>query len=162
MENKNMIKKFTQFNESLLQHLEGPTKEDVWDAIQKMEPQDMLYSSIEARIIDGVELAIKNGANLGHNMGAAIRFAASSGDSDIFSILLQHGMRFYIDFSNYRILLNAVEGGNLDIVKTVIKLSGLVGIRTHFKQMLRIAKNNNFDDIVDYLYYIQKTDGLGR
>ena len=131
--------------------LVGPTKEEAWDNIKNMNPQDMLISSVKNGILDGVKLSIDEGANIHHDSGFLLRFAASSGSLEVFNYLIGKGLEDYIREFNYVILKSAVEGGNLDIVKYLIEKSTNNGISDQFQQMLRIAEMGKHKDIEEYL-----------
>ena len=139
--------------------LVGPSKEEVWESILKMKPQDMLIGSIKNGILEGVILAIDRGANIHYDSGYLLRLSASSGNMEIFKFLINKGLGDYIKEYNYIILTSGVEGGNLDIVKYLMNNSTKEGINKYFRRMLNLSKSNNFEDIEDYLYFQLKMNG---
>ena len=49
-------------NESILDKLKGPSKEDVWDMLKGLNPQELYKKSSELNFVDGVKKAIELGA----------------------------------------------------------------------------------------------------
>ena len=154
-----MIKKFNQFNEGLLDKMTGPSNEEAWGNIKDMVPNDMLISSAKAGIIDGVKQAIEQGANIYQNLGVVLRYAVESSNYELVKFLIGKGLYSYLSVGNYSILLYAVMSGNLEIVKYLIKI-GKEGLKSNYQEMLKIAKNYNFEDIEDYLIYYVQQNGV--
>jgi len=84
-----MIKKYNQFlNEGVLQHLKGPTEEEILSYITTLEPNEMLLAACKAKLLKGVKLAIERGADPTYKNFSALKLTNSRTDkSEIFTYL---------------------------------------------------------------------------
>ena len=55
-----IIKRFEQYNESLLNKIEGPNQDEYFEALKKLRPSDMLTKSIQDNFIEGIKYVIDN------------------------------------------------------------------------------------------------------
>ena len=76
-----MIKNYNQFNESLLDNLEGPNEEDILDKLKNLSSDDLLIKSSEIGSLGGVIKALRMGADINSNNDCALRYAALYGIS---------------------------------------------------------------------------------
>jgi len=62
-----MIKKFSIFNESIKSLLTGPSEKEILKSFESLSPNAMLRKSCMSGFIKGIEIALKNGADIKHN-----------------------------------------------------------------------------------------------
>ena len=108
-----MIKNYNQFNESLLDKLEGPSREEI---INNISINDFLYKSCVNSEYDDVKFALNNGADVHHLKDICIRF---SNNYNIIKLLLEYGADIHI--SDDLPLYNATRRHDNKTCKLLIK-----------------------------------------
>ena len=86
-----MIKNYNQFNESLLDKLEGPSKEDV---LNNITPDELLYRSCKKSDYENAKFALENNADVHYLKDLCIRF---SDDFEIIRLLVEYGANIQAD-----------------------------------------------------------------
>lgn len=110
------IKKYN-FSESLLNKLEGPSEEEIWDVIKQFKPVKMLNKSIQSGLIKGVELALKLEPEL-LNHKIILDNIVESDNSEMLKTYLKCG-GVISDKDNY-LLRVALEKRNYEMCKIII------------------------------------------
>lgn len=87
-----MIFNFEQFNESLLNKLKGPSREEI---LNNISINDFLYKSCVSGDYDNVKFALENGANVHHLKDICIRF---TNDYDIIKLLIDYGADIHVSY----------------------------------------------------------------
>ena len=80
-----MIFNFEQFNESLLNKLEGPSKEEV---LNNITPDELLYKSCTKGDYENAKFALENGADVHYLKDICIRMSSKY---EIIKLLIEYG-----------------------------------------------------------------------
>ena len=115
-----MIKNYKQFNESLINKLEGPNEEQIWDYLNglKLNPNDLLIKSSESGFLPGVKKALDNGANINYSNELALYQAVSNSFYDVVKYLIENGAN--IEGENNDVLKSALLSHDVDILKLLL------------------------------------------
>ena len=112
-----MIKNYKLFKESLLNKLEGPNEEEIWNNIKEMKPEQMIYKSIQSGLIKGVKLAIKQQPDL-LNHKFVLNEIVESDNTEMLKTYLKYG-GIISDKDNYLLRL-ALSNRNYEMCKIII------------------------------------------
>ena len=135
------IKNYNQFNESLLNKLQGPSEEDVWDNYKSLKPNELLYKSAKSGFLNGVIKAIEMGANVNDCQNikdyfdvdddddddydynfSVIEIAAAYNQLNIIKYLIEHNInKEYINDALSNMRFDPDDLDNLDTVKYLLK-----------------------------------------
>ena len=152
-----MIKQFNQYNESLLNKLEGPSEKDAL----KENPTKVLLHAYDIDDLNLFRLALENGANTEKKYSSKqisnatlLHYATYEGKEEIVKLLIEYGA--FIEKNTYIGLL--AEYGSIDLIKYVLDRINLT--YEQYKTMTRAAfyvddkKKEQLGDLINH--YIRK------
>lgn len=143
----NSISTYLNSNESLLNRLEGPTQQEIIENL-KDNPDKLLRYSIDNEYLEGVELALENGAN--PNVDNYSLFLYNRKDKEkIIDLLFEYSYIPRIENDFIKILFNNIEPlySNSD---DVVKYKNEYGVLFYFT----VFGSNNYLEIPHNIYYI--------
>jgi len=154
-----MIKRYTQFiNEGLMQHLKGPSKDEMWEHIKVLTdtPYTMLEKTCKSGLVEHLDEVINVYEDfiLKHN--------SFRGEKSLYDLILDYGVEYnQLDVIKYALdkgakdtdgvkLVNATENGNLDIIKLLVDFYKKEKFHLGFDYLLKKAALNGYLDVVKY------------
>ena len=168
-----MITKYNLYKESLLNKISGPSEEEVWDKIKKLNPEDMMVKSINVDLLKGVKLAINNGIDIHIQNEAYLRHACEKGSYNVVKYLLEQGAD--VNILDEEPLRKAVYTNSADVVKLLLEYGAEVNSygghlainnATKFGKIqiliLLTEKLNPNIDVLDVLDYEDANDLLNK
>lgn len=143
-----MLKKYNEYiNESLLNRLEGPTQQEIIENF-KNNPDKLLRYSIDNEYLEGVELALENGAN--PNVDNYSLFLYNRKDKEkIIDLLFEYSNIPRSENDLTKILFNNIEPeySNSD---GVVKYKNEYGVLFYFT----VFGSDNYLEIPNNVYYL--------
>lgn len=109
-----MIKNYKIFTESLLNKLEGPSENDLWNYVKDFNASEMLYKSIKNDFVFGIKKAIDKGAEIEND---DIFIALSNYSYNVVKYL-KSNFEFHIKKHHINTyIIQLMEDNRLDIIK---------------------------------------------
>jgi ankyrin repeat protein len=143
-----MIKKYNDFlNEKLSDKLGGFTEDEAMKKLNlySLSPNDMLVKCAYYNIISGMELALKNGADIHYNKEKALYSSIEKKQYNAVKFLIEHGANTHIDGNQP--LYSAIIEGDLEIFKLLLET---VNINEETELILGMAISEESYDIIKY------------
>lgn len=139
------MKNYKLFKESLLNKLDGPSEEEVFNRLSKMKPKNMLFKSAEIGFLPGIKKAIELGAKFNdtitieHNSGECheediLDVISKNGHFNIFDDVYKYFKRDNVkkDISLLNeLLINSCESGNIKLAKKILEMGAKVYTRNN-------------------------------
>ncbi len=143
-----MIKKYKIFKESLLNHLEGPSEEEIWNNIKDTSPYNILLKSLGMNYFYGVKYALNKNISLEglgrSTIGKLLNILYENGEKDIVYKYINNIGKL----DSYRYFYSCMYG-YLDGVKDWF--SNPVNINRNNYNGLELAIKYNQQEIVEYI-----------
>lgn len=114
-----MIKKYKKYNESLLDKLKGPTKEEIFKYYETTDINQIFIDAVYENKVDIVEFALDNGADITYKDNRALTLCVMYGSVDIAILLLERGID--ITYDNYIALKQAEHRNHTVLIKLFYK-----------------------------------------
>lgn len=160
-----MIKKFNQYNESLLDKLEGPSERDAL----KENPTKVLLHAYDNNDLDLFRLALEHGANIEKkysskkfNNATLLYYVTYEGKEEMVKLLIEYGAN--IEKDTYVGLL--AEYGSIDLIKYVLDRISLT--YEQYKKILSSLfyvddkKKEQLVDLINHYIYKNVTKDVSK
>jgi len=150
-----MIKKYKQFNEGLLDKLQGPTDEEVMKHFNNLSPSQMLSQACKTDYLPAIKLALSKGGNI---------FT----DDDTTIYLYEHKLiteKQYLDLGNYinnnHFLTISVRLKSIEGIKSALKRNAKVYLTEYdlFQKIIKILKLND-DQVYEMMWDLKAPELL--
>lgn len=109
----------TKMNESIRDLLKPKDEKDILKSLMKLPPREMLITSINNGILEGIKKALKRGVDINYWDGYPIQYACIKGDLSIVKFLIENGG--WVRAAANRPLLFAVSEKHLDVIKYLVE-----------------------------------------
>jgi len=117
-----MITNYKQFNEGVLDHLIGPTEEDVLNNMKDVSANDILNKSVVDNFILGVKYALKKGCFYNQTFRTALKLAIETNKLEIAEMILNDAnIRFTIEVINDSLTFIVKKPVYYDMVKLLLE-----------------------------------------
>ena len=140
-----MIKNYKLFKESLLNKLDGPSEEEVFNRLSKMNPIEMMFKSAEIGFLPGIKKAIDLGAKFNDTISKE-HYSGEWYEENILDVISKNGhFNIFDDVYKYfkkdnvkkdisllnELLINSCESGNIKLAKKILEMGAKVYTRNN-------------------------------
>lgn len=140
-----MIKNYSLFKESILNNLEGPSEEEVFNRLSKMNPTEMMFKSAEIGFLPGIKKAIELGAKFDDTISKE-HYSGEWYTENILDVISKNGhFNIFDDVYKYfkrdnvkkdisllnELLINSCESGNIKLAKKILEMGAKVYTRNN-------------------------------
>ena len=150
------MKKFNQFNESVLDKLQGPNIEEMLKQFKQMNPTDALFKCVHKNtgFLQGVKQALEDGADINARDKALeltpLEYALNNNQIEIAVYLLDNGAKIDKNYSDF-FLNKIVVHSDLETLLYILKKTEFILDISKAKQLLDFSDSYNKPYITNFL-----------
>jgi len=150
------MKKFNQFNESVLDKLQGPNIEEMLKQFKQMNPTDALFKCVHKNtgFLQGVKQALEDGADINARDKALeltpLEYALNNNQIEIAVYLLDNGAIITHDYTDF-FLLKIVVHSDLETLLYILKKTEFPLDTSRAKKFLEYCESYNKPYITNFL-----------